>query len=250
MSGRLQGKRVIVTGAVAGIGRAVTAAFIEAGARVAIADLSERGLETALELGACAHFLRCDVSNSQEVAAMVQAAVAWLGGLDVLVNNAGIQLAGRIEQFDPQLWDHLMAVNVRGCFLVTRAAIRHLRDAGGGSIINTASLAAWRSGPGLAAYAASKGAIVAFSNTAALELAPDRIRVNSVCPGFVDTPFNQPAIDFVGGQAALDALVARAVPLARQAQPREIAPLYVYLASDEASYVTAQSWFVDGGIQS
>ena len=250
MSGRLSGKRAIVTGAATGIGRAVAAAFVAEGARVVIADRNERGRDTAAELGRAVTFLACDVTREVDVVAMVEAADGWLGGLDVLVNNAGVQYAGPLEQFELERWDRLMAVNVRGGFLTTRAAIPYLRRAGGGSIINTASLAAWRSGPGLTAYAASKGAIVAFSNTAALELAPDRIRVNAVCPGFVDTPFNQPAIDFVGGRQVIDAMVGRMVPLGRQANPGEIAPLYVYLASDESAYVTAQSWYVDGGIHS
>src|SRR6185437_16267625 len=124
------------------------------------------------------------------------------GGIDVVVNNAGLQFAGSIETFDEQRWDALMKVNVRGIFLITKHALPHLRAAGGGSIINTASLAAKRGGPGIAAYAASKGAVMAFTTATALELAPHNIRANSVCPGFIDTPFNQPAIDFMGGRDA------------------------------------------------
>ena len=251
MSGRLANKRVIITGAATGIGQAIAVAFIAAGARVVIGDINERtGSATARRFGDSASFVRCDVSDEQSVAALIRDGVAWLGGLDVLVNNAGLQFAGAVESFEVARWDALMAVNIRGCFLTTKFAVPHLRAAGGGSIVNTASLAAKRSGPGMSAYAASKGAVMAFSATTAIELAPDKIRVNSVCPGFVDTPFNQPAINFIGGATVLDELVRKMVPLGRQAQPSEIAPLYVYLASDESAYVTAQAYSIDGGVYS
>jgi dihydroanticapsin dehydrogenase len=126
--------------------------------------------------------------------------------------------------------------------------VPHIRQAGKGSIINTSSLAGQRGGPGLTAYSASKGAVIAFSTALAMELAPDNIRVNAICPGWVDTAFNQPAIDFMGGRATQEEVVRRIVPLRRQAQPHEIAPLFVYLASDESSYVTAQAITIDGGV--
>jgi dihydroanticapsin dehydrogenase len=141
-----------------------------------------------------------------------------------------------------------MAVNTRGVFLATREVIPHLRAAGGGSIVNSSSLAGKRGGPGIAAYAASKGAVMAFTTAAALELARDRIRVNSVCPGFIDTPFNNPAIAFMGGREEQARIVERMVPLGRQAMPDEVAPLYVYLLSDESAYVTAQALSIDGGV--
>ncbi|WP_246688415.1 SDR family NAD(P)-dependent oxidoreductase [Mesorhizobium sp. CU2] len=145
-------------------------------------------------------------------------------------------------------WDALMAVNARGVYLATRFAIPHLRKAGGGSIVNTASLAAKRGGPGITAYAASKGAVMAFTTASALELAADNIRVNSICPGFIDTPFNNPAIDFMGGREAQAQLVKAMVPLGRQSTPEEIAPLYTFLLSDEAVYITAQAYSIDGGV--
>lgn len=249
MAGRVEGKRIIVTGAATGIGRAVAAALVAEGARVVIADLAEEaGRAAADALGVPARFIRCDVADEHSVRNLIETGVAWLGGLDGLVNNAGLQFAGPIESFDPRGFDALMAVNVRGVFLVTQAALPHLRMAGRGSIVNTASLAAKRGGPGIAAYAASKGAVMAFTTATALELAPHNIRANSVCPGFVDTPFNQPAIDFMGGLAAQAALVKAMVPLGRQASPEEMAPLYVYLLSDESGYVTAQALSIDGGV--
>lgn len=249
MVGRLTGKRLIVIGAATGIGRAVAQAFAAEGARVAIADISEAaGQRAAGEIGSAAHFFGCDVADEGSVRATIDAAAARLGGLDGIVNNAALQMAGEIESFATDRWDALMNVNIRGVFFGAKYAIPHLKAAGGGSIINTSSLAGKRGGPGISAYAASKGAVMAFSTAAALELAPHRIRVNSVCPGFIDTPFNQPAIDFMGGRAAQEELVKKMVPLGRQATPEEIAPLYVFLASNESSYVTAQALSVDGGV--
>ncbi|CAG1006783.1 MAG: SDR family oxidoreductase [Rhizobiaceae bacterium] len=244
---RLKDKRLLVVGAATGIGRAVAAAAVAEGARVVIADLAaERGATTARDIGA--GFIRCDVADEASVKVTVAGAAEMLGGLDGLVNNAGLQRAGALEEIAVDDWDSLMAVNTRGVFLATREAIPHLRAAGGGSIVNTSSLAGKRGGPGIAAYAASKGAVMAFTTAAALELARDRIRVNSVCPGFIDTPFNNPAIAFMGGREEQARIVERMVPLGRQAVPEEVAPLYVYLLSDESAYVTAQALSVDGGV--
>lgn len=249
MTDRLKNKRLLVVGAATGIGRAVASACIAEGARVVIADLNaEQGNATAEALGPHCSFLRCDVSDEASVTAVMTETVALLGGLDGLVNNAGLQKAGPLEKIEVKDWDALMGVNARGVFLATKAAIPHLRASGGGSIVNTASLAAKRGGPGIAAYAASKGAVMALTTATALELAGDGIRANSVCPGFIDTPFNNPAIDFMGGREAQAQIVARMVPLGRQAAPEEVAPLYVYLLSDESGYVTAQALSIDGGV--
>lgn len=248
MSGRLNGKRIFMTGAATGIGKAAATAFVAEGARVVIADIAEDAAkETVRQIGDAASFQSIDVADEQSVKTAVGRAVDRFGGLDVVVNNAGLQYAGSIETFDVEKWDALMGVNARGMFLVTKHTVQHLRAAGGGSIINTASLAAKRAGPGVGAYAASKGAVMAFTTSAALELARDKIRVNSVCPGFIDTPFNQPSIDMMGGRDAQAEVVRRRVPLGRQAMPEELAGLYVYLASDESVYVTAQAISIDGG---
>lgn len=244
---RLDSKRIIVTGAASGIGKAVAQACVAEGAQVVIADFNAAlGQQTATAIGA--GFIACDVSDEQSVVAMVGEAVAKMGGLDGLVNNAGLQKAGPIAQTTVADWDDLMGVNVRGVFLATREAIPHLKAAGGGSIVNTASLAAKRGGPGIGAYAASKGAVMAFTTATALELAKDGIRANSICPGFIDTPFNNPAIGFMGGREAQAELVKTMVPLGRQATPEEVAPMYVYLLSDESRYVTAQALSIDGGV--
>ena len=249
MNDRLKNKRLLVVGAATGIGRAVAAGCIAEGARVVIADLNgEQGNATAKALGPNCSFVRCDVADETSVNALMAHTVSLLGGLDGLVNNAGLQKAGPLEKIDVKDWDALMGVNARGVFLATKAAIPHLRASGGGSIVNTASLAAKRGGPGIAAYAASKGAVMALTTATALELAGEGIRANSVCPGFIDTPFNNPAIDFMGGREAQAEVVARMVPLGRQATPEEVAPLYVYLLSDESGYVTAQALSIDGGV--
>jgi NAD(P)-dependent dehydrogenase (short-subunit alcohol dehydrogenase family) len=247
MAERLAGKRILVIGAATGIGRAVAAAAVAEGAGVVIADLARSdGTSTAADIGA--GFRPVDLADEASITTMMAGAVQHLGGLDGLVNNAGLMRAGPLEAMTAADWDAMFQVNVRGLFLTTRAAVPHLRRAGAGSIVNTASLAAKRGGPGITGYAASKGAVLAFSTACALELAPAGIRVNSVCPGFVDTPFNAPAIAFMGGREAQERLVAAMVPLGRQASPAEVAPLYIYLLSDESAYVTAQACSIDGGV--
>ncbi|HDR9471909.1 MULTISPECIES: SDR family NAD(P)-dependent oxidoreductase [Burkholderiaceae] len=248
---RLIGKRALVTGGATGIGREIVRLFIQEGACVAIADLHEPSVQAMEKThsGAVRAF-RCDVSRESDAAATLAAATSWLGGLDILVNNAGVQVAGCVTEMDVAEWDRVMAVNARGCFLMSKYAVPHLQQAKGGSIINTSSVAGQRGGPGASAYSASKGAIIAFSIALALELAPDAIRVNAVCPGWVDTPFNDPIASFMGGSTVQRAVIAATVPLGRQGTPEDIAPFYVFLASEEASYVTAKAFGVDGGLYS
>lgn len=249
MAGRLSGKRIILTGGVNNIGKQAAIQFVKEGARVVIADIDEvGGQNTAAELGSNAHFVAVDVTRENAVRELVERGVAWLGGLDVLAQNAGLQHSGPVTEFDAARWDALFAVNARAHFFGVKYAIPHLRKSGKGSIINTSSLAGQRGGPGLTAYSASKGAVIAFSTALAMELAKDNIRVNTICPGWVDTPFNQPAINFMGGRDAQEAAVKAIVPLGRQAASSEIAPLFVYLASDESSYMTGQAITVDGGV--
>jgi dihydroanticapsin dehydrogenase len=248
MSGRLTGKRIIITGAVANIGLEAVRSFVAEGARVVVGDRDADAAPALQPFGEAVHFIETDVSEEASVRSLIEGGAAWLGGLDTLVQNAGVQHSGRIVEFETRRWDSLFSINVRAHFFGAKFAVPHLRKSGKGSIINTASLAGKRGGPGLVAYSASKGAVIAFTTALALELAPDRIRVNAICPGWVDTAFNQPAIDFMGGTAAQRTKIAASVPLGRQATAAEIAPLFVYLASDESSYVTAQAVGVDGGV--
>lgn len=248
MTGRLAGKRIIITGAVGNIGKEAVRSFVAEGARVVIGDRDDAGADTAREFGAPVHFIEVDVTSEESVRALIDQGAAWLGGLDVLCQNAGLQHSGTVTGFDAAKWDALFAVNSRAHFFGAKHAIPHLRKNGKGSIINTSSLAGKRGGSGMTAYSASKGAVIAFTTALAMELAPDNIRVNAICPGWVDTAFNQPAINFMGGAAEQAKVVSAIVPLGRQAMPSEIAPLFVYLASDESSYMTAQSITIDGGV--
>ena len=249
MVGRLDRKRIIITGGVNNIGKEAARQFVAEGAKVVIGDINETAGRVAVaELGPSAHFVKVDVTDEPSVQHFIESGVHWLGGLDVLCQNAGLQHSGAVTEFDGKRWDALFAVNSRAHFFGAKHAIPHLRKSGKGSIINTASLAGKRGGPGMTAYSASKGAVIAFGTALALELAKDNIRVNTICPGWVDTAFNQPAIDFMGGRAQQEKVVQQIVPFGRQAVPSEIAPLFVYLASDESSYMTAQALTIDGGV--
>lgn len=248
----MDGRSVLITGAGKGIGRAAAFRFAAAGAHVTVVDRdAEAGRGTVAEIersnGSAGH-VAADVSSSDDVRAMLEAAIADGGGLDVIVNNAGVQYAGDTETCTEEQWDDLMAVNAKSCFLAAKYGVPHLRARGGGAIVNNASLAAVKAAPGLAAYSASKGAIVAFTKTLAAEVAGDRIRVNAILPGWTDTTFNAPSIAHMGGREGLERFVGETVPLGRLGSPDEIAAGMVFLASDEASYMTGQALIIDGGI--
>lgn len=242
----------MLVGAATGIGRAAANRFSREGARVAIADLNaDEGSKTARHIeadGGQASFFAVDVRAERDVAEMVEAAVGALGGLDIVVNCAGVLQVGPIEDFPAEDWARILDVNLTGQFLVLKHAVPHLKKGGGGSVINIASAAGLKSGPGETAYAASKGGIIAFSRTLAMELAPHKIRVNALCPGFVDTPFNDPATEYAGGPAAVADFVKTFIPLGRQGQPEEIAGVIAFLASDDSSFLTGQAVLVDGGM--
>lgn len=249
MSGRLSGKRVLLTGGVANIGLAILEAFVAEGATVSVVDIdSTRGADVEKRFGERVRFIKADLSKEDEIKAAISRSVDWMGGLDTLCLNAGIQLSGKLEEFTTSNWDKVFAINVRANFIFARESVKHLRAAKKASIVMMSSLAGKRGAPGLLSYSSSKAAVIGLTTTLALELARDGIRVNAVCPGWIDTPFNQPAIEYLGGRDKQESLVPILIPLGRQASPEEVAPLFVYLASDEASYVTAQSINVDGGI--
>ncbi|CUX59319.1 putative short-chain type dehydrogenase [Agrobacterium fabacearum CFBP 5771] len=249
MSGRLSGKRVLLTGGVANIGLAILKAFVAEGATVSVVDIdSTRGADVEKRFGERVRFIKADISKEDEIEAAISRSVDWMGGLDTLCLNAGIQLSGKLEEFTTSNWDKVFAINVRANFIFARESVKHLRAAKKASIVMMSSLAGKRGAPGLLSYSSSKAAVIGLTTTLALELARDGIRVNAVCPGWIDTPFNQPAIEYLGGRDKQESLVPILIPLGRQASPEEVAPLFVYLASDEASYVTAQAINVDGGI--
>lgn len=238
-----------MVGAASGIGAASARAFVAEGAKVLIADINDAAaLALARDLGSAAANISCDVTVEDSIASAVAAAEKRLGGLDTLVCFAGKMRVGMVDGFDPETWDDIFRVNVRGTFFAAKHGSSAIRRAGGGSIITTASLAGFRAAPGMSCYAAAKGAVIAFTTTLALELAPDKIRANCVCPGWIDTPFNDPAIALMGGREKHGEIVRRAIPLGEQGTPQDVAPMYVFLASDESHYITAKSFMVDGGM--
>lgn len=248
---QMVGRRVVMTGGAANIGRASALLLARHGARIVIGDVDDAATQHTVDLiekeGGEAHYVRTDVSDEDAVARLVDESVERLGGLDVGFFNAGLQRSGQVTDFAVEDWDALFTVNPRHCFLAAKHAAPHLRASGQGAIVLTASLAAVKGGPGMTAYSASKGAIVGFGRALAAELAPD-VRVNTICPGWVDTPFNQPAITFMGGREAQERAVSEIVPLRRQGVPDEIATGVLYLASSASSYMTGQILLVDGGV--
>lgn len=249
---RLTGKVAIVTGAALGLGRAASIRMAEEGAKVAIFDmLDKEGRELEAELrvrGLQAKYWHCDVTKESEVAHAIDDAVRHFGGLNVMVSNAGISGANKpTHEITEAEWDQVQAVNVKGVFFCTKHAIPHLKTAGGGSIINLSSIYGLVGAPDVPPYHASKGAVRLMSKTDAMIYAPDRIRVNSIHPGFIWTPMVEHHLEKLGnveeGRKATDALH----PLGHIGEPDDIAWAVVYLASDEAKFVTGAELVVDGG---
>jgi len=243
----MDGKVAVVTGGARGIGAATAAALTVVGARVVIGDVeAEAGRATAQEL-ACA-FVEADVSRAAHVERLMQAAVDQFGGLDVLINNAGVVLAKSAIDTSEQEWDHILGVNLKGAWLCARAAAPLMVRRGGGSIVNVASNAGLVGFRDAAAYCASKGGLVHLTKAMALDFAPMAIRVNAVCPGHTRTPM---AESFVAAQADpeafLEDFVGRQHPLGRMAEPHEIARSIRFLASDDASFITGAVLPADGG---
>lgn len=239
---RFEGRTVIVTGGASGIGAAAARVFADEGAAVFAADLRPDGAPSGTTPVAC------DVSSPDDVDALVARALADTGRLDVMVNNAGIGSTADPLSCTPEEWDRVFAVNARGAFLGTRAALRPMLEAGRGAIVNTASVAGLVGLRDRTAYCASKGAVISLTKQVALQYAGSGVRCNCVCPGTVDSPW-------VGGllaqaddpDAARAALVARQ-PMGRLGTPDEIAKAICYLASDDAAFVTGAAWVIDGGL--
>jgi meso-butanediol dehydrogenase / (S,S)-butanediol dehydrogenase / diacetyl reductase len=248
MSQRFAGKVVVVTGAASGIGAAAARRFAAEGAALVLADLNEaEGQKLAQELstqGSPASFVRTDVSDPNQVEALMQAAVDRHGALHVVFNNAGIGAYGKAPDLDVALWQQVIAVDLHSVFYGCRSAIPRLRAAGGGAIINTASISGLFGDYGLVAYNAAKGGVVNLTRSVAIDHAREGIRVNAVCPGPIGTPLLNPLLDAPGARDEY----ARLVPMGRVGQPEEVAAVVAFLASDDASYITGAAIVVDGGV--
>jgi 3alpha(or 20beta)-hydroxysteroid dehydrogenase len=244
---RLDGKIALVSGAARGQGEAHARLFVAEGARVVVGDvLDEQGQALVEELGDDARYAHLDVSREEDWARVVATTVAEFGGLDILVNNAGIARYSSIVDLSLAAYMEVIGVNQVGAFLGMRAAIPLMTARGSGSIVNISSTSGLVGASGTLAYTASKFAIRGMTKTAALELAPLGIRVNSVHPGGVDTPMLKPD-ELENADVGLDQFIA-SVPLGRLAHPSELAKLVLFLASDESSYCTGSEFIADGGL--
>ncbi len=245
--GRLRGKVAVITGAASGIGRAMAVRFADEGATVVVADIDESaGAEVARAVDG--HSFGCDVTDPAQVDSLYTKVAATVGGVDVCCHNAGISPPedGSILETDPLAWERVQRGNLTSVYLCCRAAIPHLLRRGGGSIINTASFVAeMGSATSQISYTASKGGVLALSRELGVQFARQGIRVNALCPGPVNTPLLR-ELFAKDPQRAARRLVH--VPMGRFAEPEEIAAAAAFLASDDASFVTASAFLVDGGI--
>jgi NAD(P)-dependent dehydrogenase (short-subunit alcohol dehydrogenase family) len=254
MGERIDGKVCVVTGAGSGIGRASAVRLAEEGGRVLCADINDRSAnETAdliREFGGTAVARGVDVSSSDDVDAMIATTTELWGGVHVLVNNAGVNLPGVLHEVSNETIDRTLNVNVKGQIYGCRAVIPVMLTQGGGSIINMSSVNGIVSEPFLSVYSASKGASVMLTKGVALDYAKQGIRCNVICPGWVDTPINYAHAEMLGGLQHVYDTIDSFQPIGRPGEPREIANVVLFLASDESSFMTGSVLAVDGGMTS
>ena len=239
---RLEGKVAIITGGASGIGEATVRRFVSEGAKVVVADMNEeKGKALVKELGEHAMYQHVNVTEEEQVEAMVANTVDAFGKLDILFNNAGIGSLAATDEQSLEDWRKTTSINLDGVFLCAKHAIKAMKKNDGGSIINTASILGHVGQAQTAAYASSKGGVVNFTRSLGIEFAQDHIRVNAVCPGYINTPLLEQLDDEMKQQLIL------LHPIGRLGEPEEIASAVLFLASDEASFVTGTSLLVDGG---
>ncbi|MPZ00902.1 MAG: glucose 1-dehydrogenase [Actinophytocola sp.] len=242
----LNNKRALITGAAQGIGRSIAELFVQRGAHVVLADIDEEQVKkTATDLGAAAVPVSCDVTDGEQVASAVATAVSAWCGLDIAVNNAGIEIAKPLVETPDDEYDQLMAINLKGVFLGIKHQTPALAASGGGAIINMASVAGLGGVPLLGVYGASKGAVIRISQTAALELRDAGIRVNAVCPSFIDTDMVNRLVEPF--ESATGANFGDVVALKQQrlGTTDEVAEMVAFLASDDARFITASHYVLD-----
>lgn len=248
---RLSGKIAIITGAASGIGRAAALLFAREGARVIIVDINEAGAAESLRLtqegGAEAISFKADLANERDAARVVEQSISQFGRVDVLFNNAAVNSYTNTLATGEAEIDRVFGVNLKSIFFVSQAAIPHMTRAGKGSIINTSSVTGIVGAPGMAAYSASKGAIITLTRTMALELAEAGIRVNCLCPASIDTPLLRESFERTPDAAHARAQNIKRHPLGRLGTPEDVAYFALFLASDESSFVTGGTHLIDGG---
>lgn len=250
-AGRLQGKVALVTGAGSGIGKETAKRFASEGAQVACADLiGDKAAATADEIGADALALELDVTSTPSISAGLTELIDRFGGIDCVINNAGVTIVGAAHEMPEDDWDKELDTNLKSVYLVSKAAWPHLVERGGGSISSTASIAGLWAIPDDAAYCASKAGVIMLTKCMALDGAKSKIRVNCICPGFIETPMIQGYFADQPDPAASREFATSIHPLGRLGQPRDIADGFVYLSSDEASWVTGTPLVIDGGLVS
>ncbi|HXY51939.1 MAG TPA: SDR family NAD(P)-dependent oxidoreductase [Terriglobales bacterium] len=248
MTSRLTNKTALITGAGTGIGRAIALAFAREGARIALAGRRKARLEAvSREIGDGSLVIEADVTKTSEINRALEHTARHFGGLNVLVNNAGVLHIGTAEQITEAQWDETFNVNVRGLWLFSRAALPYLRQAGGGSIINIASVLGINGARQRASYAPSKGAVVLLTKCMAIDHGHEDIRVNAICPSFVETDLTAAVISRSPDPQAVRRERTAAHPVGRLGRPEDVAGLAVYLACDDSSWVTGAALPVDGG---
>lgn len=250
--GRVQDKVCIVTGAGSGIGKATAIRLAEEGGKVLCVDLNLESAQATtqeiLKMDGVALAIQADVGNVDQVNTFVARAVETWGRIDVLVNNAGVNLPGVFHEVSDATINLTLDVNLKGPMYASRAAIPHMLRQRSGSIVNISSVNGLVSEPFLAVYSASKGGVVMLTRGIALDYAPQGIRCNCICPGWVDTPINHAHATMMGGLEKIYANIGQFQPIGRPGEPREIAHLVLFLASDEASFITGSVISADGGM--